>query len=228
VDYGNLKSRFRNLRWRTADRLGLGVYGGFPDRHRCVFIHIPKTAGSSVVYSLFRSRSAHIPYRDFEAANPEKFRDYFKFAFVRNPWDRLVSGYFYLRNGGAPVHQKWVEQNIAPYADFADFVRSWLTRENVRSEQRFRPQLFRPQHYFICDENLRRRVDFIGRFETIDADFCTICARLNITAKLEHLNASDHGHYSEYYTDELRERVIAAYAEDIAIFGYRFDAADRC
>ena len=222
----NPRSRFRHLRWGIADRLGRGVYAGYPDLHRCIFIHIPKTAGESVVHSLFgQDQSPHIPYHDFEGANPGKFRDYFKFAFVRNPWDRLVSNYFYLREGrikGADV-RRWAEQNIAKYTDFADFVRNWLTRENVQSALHFKPQ-----HYFICDANLRRRVDFIGRFETIDADFRTICRRLNITAELGRLNTGNHTHYREYYTDELRERVTAVYAEDIAIFCYQFDTADRC
>jgi hypothetical protein len=64
-------------------------------------------------------------------------------------------------------------------------------------------------------------MDFVGRFETIDADFRHICERLNITAELKRTNTSDHLHYTEYYNDELRERVAAVYADDIATFDYQ-------
>src|ERR1700746_1966012 len=89
------------MRWRQrlADLRGRGVYAGYPNRFRCIFIHIPKTAGSSVVEVLFGERSRHIPYFEYEQANPGKFRRYFKFSFVRNPWDRLVFSYFFLRAG---------------------------------------------------------------------------------------------------------------------------------
>jgi hypothetical protein len=91
LDYSKL------LKWRMrlADLRGRGAYAGYPNRHRCIFIHIPKTAGASIALSLFNEPPRHVHYRDFEIANPDKFRRYFKFAFVRNPWDRLVSSYFY-------------------------------------------------------------------------------------------------------------------------------------
>lgn len=213
-------SRLMQWRMRLADLRGRGVYAGYPNRHRCIFVHIPKTAGSSVVLSLFGEGSRHVPYHEYERANPRKFRRYFKFAFVRNPWDRLVSSYFYLRNGGSGGHdQVWSGRCLAGYTDFGSFVRGWLTKESIWSWVHFKPQ-----HYFICDANLRVRMDFVARLETIDTDFRYICERLNIAAELKQTNPSNHRHYSEYYTDELRERVAAVYADDIAIFGYEFNS----
>jgi hypothetical protein len=207
-------------RMRLADLRGRGVYAGYPNQYRCVFIHIPKTAGSSIVLSLFGEGSRHVSYREYESANPKKFRRYFKFAFVRNPWDRLVSSYFYLRNGGSGGQdQVWFEQNLVGYTDFTSFVRCWLTKENIWSWTHFKPQ-----YYFICDPDLRPRMDFLGRVETIDADFQYVCERLGIAAELKRTNPSNHGHYSQYYTDELRERVATVYAKDIAIFGYEFNS----
>lgn len=201
---------------RLADLRGRGAYAGYPDRHQCIFIHIPKTAGSSVAGCLFGTNPHHTPSRQYQRANPRKYRRYFKFSFVRNPWDRLVSGYCYLRQGG---HRIGSEHNIANYGDFGSFVRGWLTEKNVWSSV-----VFKPQHYFICDADLRLQMDFVGRMENIDIDFRTVCERLNVCAKLTRNNSSDHAYYTEYYTADLRERVASVYADDIRTFGYEFNS----
>jgi chondroitin 4-sulfotransferase 11 len=216
----NDNSKLMWLRERIADLRGRGIYQGWANAHRAIFIHIPKTAGSSVSQSLFgKARSnPHAPYSEYERINPRKFRRYFKFTFVRNPWDRVVSSYFYLRDELGP-QMSWYAHEIAPYPDFAGFVRSWLTAANVRSSVHFKPQ-----HMFICDASLRLRVDFVGRVETIEADFRHVCLRLGVAAALDWTNRSNHRPYQDYYTDELQDIVGAVYANDIALFGYRFDA----
>jgi hypothetical protein len=204
---------------RLADLRGRGVYAGYPDRYRCIFVHIPKNGGSSIAQSLFGLRVSHHDYERYERVNPRKFRDYFKFCFVRNPWDRLVSGFFYLRFGAGIGNRTGSEDQIEKYNDFQSFVSGWLTEDNVRSSLHFKSQ-----YPFICDRSMRVQMDFVGRIENITADFKTICEHLNIKAELQRLNMSDHRHYSEYYTAKLREMVSSVYAEDIAIFGYRFES----
>src|SRR5258708_2253062 len=101
------------LRQRVADLRGRGIYAGYPNRCRCIFIHIPKPGGSSMAAALFGEASRHVPYFEYEQANPRKFRQFFKFAFVRNPWDRLVSTYWFLRKGGVNEQdRRWAEQNL--------------------------------------------------------------------------------------------------------------------
>lgn len=210
------------LRQRIADLRGRGIYRGWPNAHRAIFIHIPKTAGSSISNVLLGGPrgNPHAAYSEYERINPRKFREYFKFAFVRNPWDRLVSSYFYLRDTD-PRTQTWSlhEREVARFPDFASFVRGWLSEANIRPTVHLRPQ-----HTFICDADLRLRVDFVGRVETITEDFRAVCERLGVAAELQRTNQSNHRPYAEYYTAELRERVAAVYADDIAIFGYQFGA----
>src|SRR5947208_3465937 len=123
----DVRSKLIHLRMRIADLRGRGVYAGYPNRHRCIFIHIPKTAGSSIALSLFGEQLEHITYRDYQIANPRKFDRYFKFAFVRNPWDRVVSSYFFLRNGTMDEgNRAEAERLLAGYSDFGSFVRGWL------------------------------------------------------------------------------------------------------
>ena len=92
--------KLETLRMRIADLRGRGVYRGYPDEHRCVFIHIPKAAGTSLTKTLFAAPSRHLQYTEYERANPKKFKKYFKFTFVRNPYDRLFSAYSFLKKGG--------------------------------------------------------------------------------------------------------------------------------
>lgn len=65
----------------------------------------------------------HVPYLDYECANPRKFERFFKFAFVRNPWDRLVFTYFFLKNGGVnEMDRRFAAEHLARYDGFAAFV----------------------------------------------------------------------------------------------------------
>jgi hypothetical protein len=211
---------WRLLRWREriADLRGRGLYAGWPNANRAIFIHIPKTAGSSVARALFGD-AGHVPYFEYERVNPRKFNRFFKFAIVRNPWDRLVSTYFFLKSGGTnEMDRRFAAENLAGYDSFAAFVEGWLNEQNAWSWVHFKPQ-----HYFICDADLCVRMDFVGRMENIATDFRYICRRLDVSAQLTWSNRGDHEPYRHYYTDALRERVAAVYADDIAIFGYRFD-----
>lgn len=213
------------MQWRVrlADLRGRGIYSDFADEFRCIFIHIPKTAGTSVARTLFGRGSRHVPWFEYQRANPRKFRKYFKFAFVRNPWDRLVSTYFYLKSGGLnEMDRAWADEHLAGYESFEEFVMEWLTEERTWSWVHFKPQ-----HYFICEDELRIQVDFVGRMERVNKDFQTVAHRLGCTRALATGNRSRHRHYSAYYTAELRDKVAQVYAADIRLFGYSFHEAPQ-
>jgi hypothetical protein len=208
-------------RCRLADLRGRGVYSDFADQYQAIFIHIPKAAGTSITKTLFQRAARHVPWQEYHRANPGKFRRYFKFAFVRNPWDRLVSTYFFLKAGGLNSQDRaWADRHLARHADFDSFVRAWITTSNVASWVHFRPQ-----HTWICDTDLHCMMDFVGRYEEIDADFATAAQRIGCRRQLEKGNQSSHRHYSEYYMSETRDRVAEVYAVDIRLFAYEFVAA---
>lgn len=208
-------------RGRIADLRGRGIYSDFADEFHCIFIHIPRTAGTSVARTLFGRGSRHVPWFEYQRANPRKFRRYFKFAFVRNPWDRLVSTYFFLKGGGLnEMDRAWADTHLAGYASFEEFVMGWLTEERSWSWVHFKPQ-----HYFICDGELRIQVDFVGRMERVSTDFQTVADRLGCKRPLATGNRSRHRHYLTYYTPELLKKVAQVYAADVRLFGYSFDVA---
>lgn len=191
------------------------------DYYKCIFVHIPKNAGLSVSYTLFgNTGGSHrkiINYQDFFA--PQTFRRYYKFAFVRNPWDRLVSTYSFLMKGGiSEKDRKWAEENIMHYPDFETFVKEWLNDANIRNSLHFQYQ-----HLFLEDKNGKLAVDFIGRFENITEDFKIIAKQLGINRELKKTNSSQRDKdYKQYYTEETMRIVENVYKQDIKLFNYKF------
>ena len=72
------------------------------------------------------------------------------------------------------------------------------------------------------DSEGRILVDFIGRFERLQADFQTVCARIGRTVSLPHVKNTEHAHYRECYTPETREIIAEWFKEHIELFGYEF------
>jgi chondroitin 4-sulfotransferase 11 len=186
-------------------------------RLRCIFFHIPKTAGLALCDAWFGNRAAgHINVETARAVFGEwRFRSYFKFCVVRNPWDRLVSAYHYLRQGhpNSPIVGL-----IQESGSFTDFVKGPLSLPIVQSELHVKPQ-----HVFVVDEHKRLRVDYVGRYERLQHDFNVIARRLGVAATLGKRNRSPHSDYRDYYDRESRRIVSELYRRDIELFGYDFD-----
>jgi hypothetical protein len=193
------------------------------DQYRCIFVHIPKCAGVSICRSLFGNNGAgHHSIATFQQVfDAPSFEHYFKFTFVRNPWDRLLSAWRFLRAGGFnDTDRRWARRHLSEFPDFGTFVRHWLTPENARSWVHFRPQTD-----FLRLDNGRPGVDFVGRYELIDTDFRQVCDQLGINAPLSTLNVAPapRRDYRTAYGSESRAIVANVYAQDIGELGYDFD-----
>jgi len=135
------------------------------------------------------------------------FASLFKFAFVRNPWDRLVSRYaFLLRSTDHPRHSL-----ISGMKDFSDYVAWEISRGKMF------------QHTYVTDARGELLVDFIGYYERLQEDFAKVCVRLGVRAELPRANTSSHRDYRTYYTPATRELVAKHFQRDIELFGYTFD-----
>jgi hypothetical protein len=187
---------------------------------KCMFVHIPKCAGTSVRRSLFGRDGGHRPLEIFRTmVPPEMFDQSFKFTFVRNPWDRLVSAFFFLQKSDLERNQRFARRNLSAFTDFDSFVRQWLTRKSIWNFTHFLPQ-----HHFICIDQ-RLGVDFVGFYENLSEDFAIVAKKIGRPTTLRDENrlggrAKD---YRQYYNDETRQMVADVYAEDIALLGYSFD-----
>lgn len=197
-------------------------------KHRCIFTHVPKSAGKSILAAfglpmLARQYDNSLSYIEAPYGHLPLSRHwggpefaYFKFAFVRNPWDRLVSAFHYLDDGGCNrVDAAFRDAYLARYhGDFAAF---------VHDLGYFVPaQHFRPQVYWLCDTSGALLANFVGRYERLVEDFALVAERLSLPSALPRLNPSEHAHYREYYDQRTCAIVANIYRNDIQTFGYDF------
>jgi len=113
------------------------------DRHRCIFVHIPKTGGVSISKSLFGNLAGgHMTIERYKIIfTKDEFDQYFKFTFVRNPWDRLVSAFTFLKGGGMDERdERWAKMHLSEFDDFESFVKGWINERNIYSKNHFIPQ----------------------------------------------------------------------------------------
>ena len=150
--------------------------------------------------------------------SPEREASQFSFAFVRNPWDRLVSAYNYLSTGGSSSKDsKDYKRLFSTYKNFKSMILNW-------HESYFDQIHFKPQWEWICDDNKNVIVDFVGRYENLQQDYNTVCDNIMIPRhRLPHKNRNNHKHYTTYYDDESQEIVATWYKIDIELFGYKFN-----
>ena len=143
---------------------------------------------------------------------PEAWRAYFKFAFVRNPWDRLVSWYHMcMQRAAENKFSRYIKEHAPTFEDFVTKTTTGIAEKTTYN-----------QLDYVTDEKGDVIVDFIGRYETLHEELSLVKARLNLSFELPHVNKSDHKNYREYYTDETRDIVAQRFARDIRYFGYDY------
>lgn len=202
------------------------------DQKQFIFVHIPKTAGSSIqsalsVYAMEKPNSKtsrllrhfnlpndyqrfrftlHSTLRDVQKKMPDHtFQQYKKVAFVRNPWDRMVSSFAYKIHGTS-------EKTRTRDDDFETFLHNEFKRKK------------RQQIEYLQNADGKLDCDFIGRFESLSEDYLTLGEVLNIELPtLPTLNKSkDRSDYRNYYNDTTKKLIQEYYQEDIEMFGYLF------
>lgn len=191
---------------------------------RSVFFHNPKTGGRSVAKVLGLEDDKHLKLIHFEPEEARKFifqeswGDYFKFSFVRNPWDRLVSLYEFQRSVDYGLFQNQnFSHNLARSYEFDDWV-----QYNYFHHKR---QIRRSNWFGIPQSTWTVSVDEVYKFENFSDALAAICKRLGVTPSFPHENRSrrineDYRHY--YKRDETIESVADIDRETIQRFAYCF------
>jgi hypothetical protein len=191
------------------------------DEKKSIFIHIPKCAGVAVNRTIFGNLAGgHTTLEEYlNIFEPKCIASYFKFTIVRNPWDRLVSAFFFLKSGGMNGEDRTgFRRQLGDISDFRGFVRSWVNRKNI-----WKWHQFRPQYHYMLDKRDKVHLDFIAFLENIDDDFAHIVGAIGLDKILPKSNKSEHSQYTSYYDKETADIVSRVYAEDIKVLGYNFD-----
>tara|TARA_R110000787_G_scaffold64419_2_gene145479 strand:- start:1221 stop:1850 length:630 start_codon:yes stop_codon:yes gene_type:complete len=190
-----------------------------------IFFHVPKTGGTSIKAALrphcLDTGSPEGLFQVHLDVNTMSTRihktvwdEYYKFAFVRNPWDLAVSYYHYVREHHAHVYH----DTVMEYRDFPEYVEQAMWHRGL-------PETVVIQHRFTMSEQ-RDGINFVGRYETLQKDFERVCSSIGLCPiRLPVKNKSElkTNHYSAYYTSEAREQVFNLCYEDISTFGYTFE-----
>ena len=174
------------------------------------------------------------------------YQNYYTFSFTRNPFDRIVSTYahFYSK-GKLRTDFKTFIMNVSKFLD-QDFESLYKQVPHNHTNLKFKLPSLPPfnllniHQYPFNDMDMNgagnvgyhclpqtfftsSKLDYIGKQENLQNDFCKVCSALNIEKiKLPFLNKHKHRHYTEYYDDETRQIVAEKYAKDIELFGYEF------
>jgi len=190
--------------------------------HKFVFIHTPKTSGSSIGFILnqysknlalpgdididtwgwqipLHERGMHQPYSSIKDFIPD---NYFVFAFVRNPFDLLVSGFRHKIKKGFDLF--------------------------IKHEMKSSPRLFyKWTQWEYLSFNDKIELDYVGKFENIEHDFNNIAAWIGIDERyndipLKNVTNYNKEDYRNYYTDETRQIIENRYAKDLEYWEYEF------
>jgi len=185
-----------------------------------IFIHIPKTGGMSV-RSALRARGKRIPgphksVRAYqELYGSDIFREYKGYAVIRNPLDRLVSAYFYVRGRfNSDSYDNKRERELFSN-EFSAFI-----EELFHNHDRYFKELLivMPQHCMVAGLDGVIPVE-LHPFDNL-AEFLSMVSKRYFDASLEpvHLNRTKHTHFMDYYNDETRAMVLEMYKDDVLLY----------
>jgi len=170
------------------------------------FVPVPRIASRSIRMKLgemhgalfahedaFRGHGLAVEYRG--VLGKDVWSRLFSFGFVRNPWDRMVSGYHYQKLDIS--FEQWILN------------KKWHEFET-------------PQSMFLLDENGKQLVSHVGRYENFneELEFLDEKIGLGLIGK-EHV--SKRTSYCDYYNETTRDIVAKCFDKDIEFFGYKFE-----
>jgi chondroitin 4-sulfotransferase 11 len=211
--------------------------------HKCIFIHIPKTGGTSIEL-LFDPKAnkrdvkwKHYTSSEFKRDTPRKFKTYYKFSIVRNPWALCYSMYNYMWNSNKfwPRKERERKKKNGNSHVLGWSFKQWILSDEFQGITPDTRSVFQPfggrkilphkdQFDWIYKGAETIVLDKLCRTETLDKDFQDVCGALGIKAQeVPHANKSLAPSYTEVYNEEMINVVFKKFKRDVVFFGYSFE-----
>lgn len=181
-------------------------------KYKLIFVHVPKTGGTSLAKALGINRN-HLYAKQLKEKYKEYWDNYYTFSFARNPWDRMVSVFFYYRDG-VEEHNKHVMNNIPQ--NFNDFIHEFYDKKREWYNALY------VQQYDWLSEKDEILVDYVYRFEDFREETNKIFNKFKIKTKLPHIRKSVHENYRTYYNENTIKLVGEMFDKDVEYFNYEF------
>tara|TARA_R110002012_G_scaffold220618_1_gene392257 strand:+ start:8306 stop:9805 length:1500 start_codon:yes stop_codon:yes gene_type:complete len=178
-------------------------------KHKLIFIHIPRTGGTSFEY-LFGYHANKDNYKEKHISASEtreivghnRWDSYFKFAIVRNPYDRIISAW----------KRGFYEQS--PSEDLYDFLLKYKPAKHENSS-------------FIYSDIIDLPLDYIAKFENIEKEYQFIKDKFNLHLDLPNFEKSKRSKaYQPYYNKKTKAIVTYWYRKDLKKYDYNFNDLD--
>ncbi len=212
------KLKIRKLYYKFWGRFKNNPFTPEMIKKKILFIHIPKTGGTSIATALFGKPKGHPYLYEYYYANKKYTKEFFKVCVVRNPFDRLVSTYFYIINGESPdrYNELFKKLNINSFEDFIHRLSNKRTLKILMKEITH----IRSQHELIsCGDVQMDRIYKFEDFEFIQEDLKQITGK---DLLIDKLNMSKRKDYKMYYNDFSIEIVKELYKKDLHYFNYTY------
>ena len=186
-------------------------------KYRFIYYEIPKCGSSTIKNIIFKNCAGEALSASYKIWIPQaphlvfpenhdvsEYPDYYKFCFIRNPWDRLVSAWSDKRN-----HYSFLSEKS--FREFLDLIQNHPNHH------------WAPCTAFIPHKEDIYTVDFIGRMESFSDDFTKLCKKLGLTMdSIPRINASQRKDYRCYYDKRDARYVQTLFASDIDLGNYCF------
>ncbi|MDM8565602.1 sulfotransferase family 2 domain-containing protein [Candidatus Halobeggiatoa sp. HSG11] len=212
--------------------------------HKFIFFHVAKVAGLSIrdvlksyaqeperfkirrpakmlngkpnpFYDVWDAFLTHVKAKEAKKELSEDiYNNFYKFAFVRNPWDWQVSMYHFILKETTHIKYELVK-SMSGFEEYLEWV--------VETDKPYAKGATKFQKDTITDNDGKIIVDFVGRYENLTQDFQQVCKTLNIEATLPIINKTSHRDYRSYYNTKTQKIVAEHFKADIELFGYTFD-----
>lgn len=189
------------------------VYHGM--RGEYIFIRLHKVGGTSISDALGIRKSHYTTQEAIKVVGRYNWERCYTFAFVRNPFSKVVSAYKY-----------FTLNNRQAMADKPISFEDWVSKTYGNKKDPFyyySERWFQSQSDWLKDKHGIISLNKIGKLENIAADFAEISSKIGVSAPIPHLNRSGKVDYRTFYNEESYESVKNWHQEDLDTFGYTFD-----